>query len=103
MTSIRRDGRVVDALVLKTSVPRGTGGSNPSSSAETPETSVLRWFFYVHTNEACFSEQDGHKIQDAEGGLFSLLGNLPSFQGSFERSKNPSHQAGTSLVNGPAQ
>ncbi len=41
------------ALVLKTSVPRGTGGSNPSSSASQGRTRSV-WLFYLETSKACF-------------------------------------------------
>ena len=38
-----------NALVLKTSVPRGTGGSNPSLSAKTTEKPAFyAGFFYAH-------------------------------------------------------
>ena len=61
-----------NALVLKTSVPRGTGGSNPSLSAKTPENQrfTLVFFLCPYANEARFSEREGYKkIQNAKGGL----------------------------------
>jgi hypothetical protein len=51
-----------NALVLKTSVPRGTGGSNPSFSAKTPENQRNALVFLcLNVNEACFSERIRHK------------------------------------------
>jgi hypothetical protein len=51
-----------NALVLKTSVPRGTGGSNPSLSAKTPENQRFTLvFLFPFANEARFSERDGYK------------------------------------------
>jgi hypothetical protein len=52
-----------NALVLKTSVPQGTGGSNPSLSAKTSENQrfTLVFFLYPFANEARFSERDGYK------------------------------------------
>ena len=60
-----------NALVLKTSVPRGTGGSNPSFSAKTPENQRNALVFLcLNANEASFSERIRHeKVQDAEGEL----------------------------------
>jgi hypothetical protein len=69
-----------NALVLKTSVPRGTGGSNPSFSAKTPENQrIALVFLCLNANEACFSERIRHKkAQDAEGELvFRCFGTVP--------------------------
>lgn len=40
-----------NALVLKTSVPRGTGGSNPSFSAKTPENQRNALVFFMSKSE----------------------------------------------------
>ena len=69
-----------NALVLKTSVPRGTGGSNPSFSAKIIENQRNALVFLcLNANEACFSERIRHKkAQDAEGELvFRCFGTVP--------------------------
>ena len=83
-----------NALVLKTSVPQGTGGSNPSLSAQTPENQRFTLVFLCpYANEDRFSERDGYKkYRTPEADWFSCVFGTVPLQGSFERSeKNPSH------------
>ena len=85
-----------NALVLKTSVPQGTGGSNPSLSAQTPENQRFTLVFLCpYANEASFSERDGYKkYRTPEADWFSCVFGTVPLQGSFERSeKNPSHRS----------
>ena len=85
-----------NALVLKTSVPRGTGGSNPSLSAQTPENQRFTLVFLCpYANEDRFSERDGYKkYRTPEADWFSCVFGTVPLQGSFERSeKNPSHRS----------
>ena len=64
-----------NALVLKTSVPRGTGGSNPSLSAKTTENKRFTLvFLYPFANEARFSERDGYeKYRTPKADWFSVV------------------------------
>jgi hypothetical protein len=68
-----------NALVLKTSVPRGTGGSNPSFSAKTPENQRNALVFLcLYASEACFSERIRHKKTQGAGGdlVFIVIGTV---------------------------
>ena len=40
--------------VLKTAVPRGTGGSNPSLSAKSSMSNIVELFFYALSGQASF-------------------------------------------------
>jgi hypothetical protein len=47
-----------NAAVLKTVVPQGTGGSNPSSSAQTPKSPIERSGFFIWLQpEPCLHER----------------------------------------------
>ena len=62
-TSYRRDGRVVECTGLENQrTERYRGFESLSLRQKHLKTSVLRWFFLCpYANEACFSEQNGHK------------------------------------------
>lgn len=50
-------GEWLKSAVLKTVVPKGTGGSNPSLSAKAqPNAPQMRGIFYLLMSQACLSE-----------------------------------------------
>ena len=86
-----------NALVLKTSVPQGTGGSNPSLSAQTPENQRKTLvFFYAHTRTKLASVS-GMGIKNTERrrrtGFHVFLGRFPSRDLLSEAKKIPATEA----------
>ena len=86
-----------NALVLKTSVPQGTGGSNPSLSAQTPENQRFTLVFFYANTRTKLASVSGMGIKNTERrrrtGFHVFLGRFPSRDLLSEAKKNPSHRS----------
>ena len=102
-TLYRRDGRVVECTGLENQrTERYRGFESLSLRQKQLKTSVLRWFFlHPYANEACFSEQDGHKKhRTPKANWFScVFGTVLSSRDLLsEAKKNPSHRGDWDLA-----